>query len=482
MKRTICILSVLAVLLLAVLAVGKSGVLSRKEETQEGERTLWVITEETVQDGMNSIARRVADQFIEQQGNVTVKLDVLPNSQEERTAYLAQIEKQAEEGNGPDVYLLPINDVLTVEHPEVYTYCRITPLFPDVEQAMHQGKFQDIGPYYEVDSQLEKDALAEKVMDSGIVNGRRYVIPLRYNLPVLYCSQELLQEQNVDTAIFQAGFDRWMENAVEKGDRILACGAEYPSLYVFGEILDYNQKKVLLSTEDVENYFSLFRNVESLVGSQYVHRSAPSLESSILGGVMLYPATVGKLNQAMDYAAISTMEGRQFSMVPVRATSGEIVATVTYYAAVDAQCRTPELAYSFIRQFLSEDAQWDRLRQENTEDSSYGMLEDSWPVRNAGAVPELWKNKKERLAVLEYSSQERYQALEGFELPEKAIEELSMQIDRVQFPSPLARDFRTALYSLNDSQQEGIPTTVSITEAAAQFMEILKARYPDFST
>ena len=169
-------------------------------------------------------------------------------------------------------------------------------------------------------------------------------------------------------------------------------------------------------------------------------------------------------------------------MVPVRATSGEIVATVTYYAAVDAQCRTPELAYSFIRQFLSEDAQWDRLRQENMEDSSYGMLEDSWPVRNAGAVPELWKNKKERLAVLEYSSQERYQALEGFELPEKAIEELSMQIDRVLFPSPLARDFRTALYSLNDSQQEGIPTTVSITEAAAQFMEILKARYPDFST
>ena len=57
-----------------------------------------------------------------------------------------------------------------------------------------------------------------------------------------------------------------------------------------------------------------------------------------------------------------------------------------------------------------------------------------------------------------------------------------MQIDRVLFPSPLARDFRTALYSLNDSQQEGIPTTVSITEAAAQFMEILKARYPDFST
>ncbi len=38
MKRTICILSVLAVLLLAVLAVGKSGVLSRKEETQEGEK------------------------------------------------------------------------------------------------------------------------------------------------------------------------------------------------------------------------------------------------------------------------------------------------------------------------------------------------------------------------------------------------------------------------------------------------------------
>lgn len=217
MKRTICILSVLAVLLLAVLAMGKSGVLSRKEETQEGERTLWVITEETVQDGMNSIARRMADQFMEQHGNVTVKLDVLPNSQEERTAYLAQIEKQAEEGNGPDVYLLPTNDVLTVEHPEVYTYCRITPLFPDVEQAMHQGKFQDIGPYYEVDSQLEKDALAEKVMDSGIVNGRRYVIPLRYNLPVLYCSEELLQEQNVDTAIFQAGFDRWMENAVEKG-------------------------------------------------------------------------------------------------------------------------------------------------------------------------------------------------------------------------------------------------------------------------
>lgn len=481
MKRTICILSVLAVLLLAFLAVGKSGVLSRKEDAQKGERILWVITEETVQDGMNSIARRLADQFMEQQENVTVKLDVLPNSQEERAAYLAQIEKQAEEGNGPDVYLLPTNDVLTVEHPEVYTYCRITPLFPDVEQSMHQGKFQDISPYYDADSQLGKGALAEKVMDSGIVNSKRYVIPLRYNLPVLYCSQALLQEQNVDTTIFEAGFDRWMENAVKKGDSILACGAEYPSLYVFGQILDYNQKKVLLSTEEVENYFDLFRKVESLVGSQYAHRSAPSLENSILSGEMLFPAAVGKMNQAMDYAAISTIEGRQFSMVPIRAINGEIVATVTYYAAVDAQCGNPELAYSFIRQFLSEDAQWDRLRRENTEGSSYGMLEDSWPVRNAGAVAELWKNEKERLAALEHSSQGRYQALEGIELPEKAIEELSMQIDQVQFVSPLARDFRTALYNLNDSQQEGVPTTVDIADAAAQFMEILKARYPDFS-
>lgn len=66
MKRTICILSVLAVLLLAFLAVEKTGVLSRKEDAQEGEKTLWVITEETVQDGMNSVARKLADAFMEE--------------------------------------------------------------------------------------------------------------------------------------------------------------------------------------------------------------------------------------------------------------------------------------------------------------------------------------------------------------------------------------------------------------------------------
>lgn len=60
------------------------------------------------------------------------------------------------------------------------------PLFSDVNQAMRIGLFKDLSALYDDDNELNKAELNQKIMDAGCVGTERYVIPLRYTMPVLF--------------------------------------------------------------------------------------------------------------------------------------------------------------------------------------------------------------------------------------------------------------------------------------------------------
>lgn len=76
---------------------------------------------------------------------------------------------------------------------------------------------------------------------------------------------------------------------------------------------------------------------------------------------------------------------------------GDLIADVTYFGAVGASCRHPELAYEFLRLFLSEDAQWEVNRSRSTQGFQAGLIAAGWPVRAEGAAEYLWQNMEFQL-------------------------------------------------------------------------------------
>lgn len=68
----------------------------------------------------------------------------------------------------------------------------------DVRKMMMAGVFWDMGPSLEADERFDRSDYFEVILDAGMLDGHRYVMPLGFYMPVLMSTRELLEEHGVD--------------------------------------------------------------------------------------------------------------------------------------------------------------------------------------------------------------------------------------------------------------------------------------------
>ena len=79
-------------------------------------------------------------------------------------------------GRGPDLVLM--------------TYSA----FPDMYKTIGTDLFEDLNPYFGTDAEIALSDFVKPVMDGGVLNGKRYLAPLNYELPVYLTTQAILDE------------------------------------------------------------------------------------------------------------------------------------------------------------------------------------------------------------------------------------------------------------------------------------------------
>ena len=116
--------------------------------------------------------------------DVTFEFVTLTADQEERSNRIDQLQTEMMAGQGPDIFILPCDDGFGFNE---------TRLIENVEKGMVTGLFADLSQLYDQDETLEKDLLLEKVMDAGMMDGKRYILPLRYQYPIILALGDELQ-------------------------------------------------------------------------------------------------------------------------------------------------------------------------------------------------------------------------------------------------------------------------------------------------
>ena len=66
--------------------------------------------------------------------------------------------------------------------------------FRDIYKTMQTDLFEDLNPYFGTDEEIALSDFVKPVMDGGILNGKRYLAPLNYELPVYLTTQSILDE------------------------------------------------------------------------------------------------------------------------------------------------------------------------------------------------------------------------------------------------------------------------------------------------
>ena len=391
------------------------------------ERTLWIVTEESsMEDGMTWQAEQIVKEFKSANPDVTVTLEILPDEKErsqERSVRLEKIRADILAGNGPDVYLLP-NETFMEE-----------PMFRDVQQAMHNGVFADISSYYDADVTLGREELITEVMDGGVVDGARYVLPLRYTYPVLYANQQALDSAGLDLEASASDFNTLWDALLAAGDPQWHClpGALASTGYApyLPRMIDYATGEILITEAQIADFLRMCQAVSD-DNTPYI-----GMSSYIYNGKFLtqqQPVMLSMVDSAVPLSAIAKTENKELASIPVRAANGELVACVTYYAAVGNGCSDSELAYEFVREFLTEDVQFEHQKLERSKYSSSKMA-TGLPVRSCGKAADLWSMEKKFLKGFGTEKEEnrRRNAVMGVSLTQADVPVLDAPIDRVYF-------------------------------------------------
>ena len=228
----------------------------------------------------------------------------------------------------------------------------------DIEKMVRRGVFADMEPYFEADN-FDWSGYNQAVMDAGVWDGHRLVIPLQYNFPMLYTSQTALDEtgfsiENCDT--FGGLLDEIEAMQADPSQTREVFRAKY-TFYNFAQYagipyVDYDQQKADLSFPELERGAEIFNNLDGLeLGflDDGINGAADIRDGKALWNCPFPPVdgfyTGPEVINTFDDAV----------MMPIRDVNGGIQAEVTWAVAVRNNSPNLQNAYEFIKYLLSEE-------------------------------------------------------------------------------------------------------------------------------
>lgn len=487
-----------------------------------GKRQLWVVTEKSTWSRMNGQLHALELAYEKEHEDVDIKVEYLPTEEQARSAYLQQLRTEILQGGGPDLYLLPTDNTLVLDEPTQYTNVEVEPLFADVDLAMRNGLFYDLSRFYDRDDTLGKESLNGSVMDAGVVDGKRYVLPLRYDIPVIYAVEDATGNMRLDPAVLEEDILTMMEAVYESGDKLLAAGILLGGYSAFSDFVDYTSGNVLLEKETLVRYMRAYQNLVALAKSEtYITLGKLSISGYVgdsYGKTIIhveseddiqyidgewvflnateklytyFPLYIGNMQDALAYGPVAQSAKLNMIATPVKGVGGDVVATVTYYGAMGSGCSDPELAYDFLRQFLLEESQWEYNRptknfekpmkgQGNTSNQLQyaGLIEEGWAVRDVNSLQPLWLVRRKQVYTkpayyTDQGSKQRMREIGLMELQEESAPILGVEIGQVRFNTGLSDTLAAALATLND-QKTGAPADVDIPQLAEDLLWSLR--------
>lgn len=424
---------------------------------------------------------QICDYYEHEHPNVKIELEIIPASQETRETTIQRRRVELLAGKTPDIYLLP-----TMSCDFLYTSKDYPLLFNDVQQAMTNNWFADINAYYETDEALQTDELQSKVMDAGVMNGKRYVLPLGYSFGTIVADKEELNRTELASALQSQGIQGYMNACLNDG--CLKWALERGNslnwfLNYFPSVCDYQKEMVYLQEEEVSSAMQLHtrfwkQGMEYFSGKEIVVSS--SIDDYLHGSKEFYlntltPVAFEPIETLIETLGIAKAYEKEIEVLPLRAADGGVVADVTFWGAISPNCQNIDYAYDFLRIFLSPEVQHgDPLIDSDMTRYSTSFsaeLNPGWPVRNHGYLQKRWDYIKGNLALSEGASK-RESKLAEVQLDDDDFSVLDEEIAQVRFPSYLDRlinqTFFPALYS--DTTEE------EISKLATSFIREMKYR------
>ena len=403
--------------------------------------------------------------------DVTFEFVTLTADQEERSNQIDQLQVEMMSGEGPDIFLLPCDNGFTYNE---------TQLIENVEKGMATGLFADLTTHYDQDGTLEKDVLLEKVMDAGVMDGKRYILPLRYTYPILLALEDELQGAGLVVSDLSQNSEAFLSTVLsQEGNAWHVSGANVFAanlLNAFPSLCDYSTGEVSLDEETITATLSRYMELLSSLEQESIEADGGVWPNFLSTDRPL--STLFLSDDLFFYLDIAYAQYQDLVAAPFAAQDGSVVANVSYYGAVSANCAAVEEAYDFLALFLSREVQSGDALEYNgaSYDASEWGTTHGWPVRSDITAAEL-RAAVPQTPLAHGMVEDLQQPVEGEPapmLPEEFFTEAYERIGEVRPYTQLDGSFSRAAMSLYDFTTY-TPKTEEVENVAQDLLSQLEA-------
>ncbi len=311
----------MCMILVVILLFSGCGGVSGKKGTNKKENKTLTICVDVELEPMVDIA---VDIFKKIHKNVFVVLEVIPADSAAAEAKVTKLRTQTLAGEGPDVFVMSCPDYKYLE--------KKVSLFANPEITIRSDVFLPLDDYIANATYMDVTKWNTTMMDAGKTEDGQMVIPITYTYYGYVQDGKAFDDESVPTS--WDTFSAW-ENKDVKTQTQSWMPMTFP--YLFGDLCDYDARTVLYSEDevyDVLNSVNTYMNVGRFEGME---------EGSVISGksdLSLLKCFAGKENTA--YFTLPNVEGKT-------------TAFITSYAAVNANTKDPDLAFSFMDVLCSDE-------------------------------------------------------------------------------------------------------------------------------
>lgn len=257
---------------------------------------------------------------------------VLPNNTEDRETELTRLRTEIMAGEGPDAFILDATVPGTVTNSGE----PLEALFPNVEKSMYSHLFLDLEDMAQSSEIIDLESCNQTVMDVGVTEDGRFLLPLTYSLSALILDPSILS----DPAYVFTTLDELLQSDEEALKGIMAWGTFRLFPDCLGLLADYTDQNLLVTQDSLQQAIEQADAFSAFQDETY--SQSPALYQ---GG-----RTIGA-NHLMSLAREET----EYAVLPIPNPQGGVTAAVTFYAAINANAAYPQEAFDFIELLYSEE-------------------------------------------------------------------------------------------------------------------------------
>lgn len=261
-----------------------------------------------------------------------------------------------EDNMQPDELMTKLSaDIMAGSGPDILYMDFFTYDYTDVHKMMMSGVFADLNKFFEKDADFKIDDFNKTVFNGGILNDKRYIIPLSYKIPVALTTESIVKEKGIDIAKCNkfSGITDEITKQLNNKQMIFGRPNVFNQYYKFMGIkmLDYANQTVNVDSDEFKKTAEFYKLLYPQDSMEKVVGNADLLKEK--GKILEFENRNFLSSYFIDMMAIKAFD--KCVVLPINDTKGGLQAEITNSLAVRNNTPNKQNAYNFIKIMLSEE-------------------------------------------------------------------------------------------------------------------------------